>query len=305
MIHIHKRGNGLVLNRKKIKKAILPVAGMGTRFLPATKAMPKEMLPIIDTPLIQYAVEEAFAAGIEDVILITGRGKSAIENHFDRAFEVESVLSKQNKQDMLDRITEITPKNGKIISLRQGEPLGLGHAIGCAQSVIGDEPFAVLLADDIFSGEVPVLNQMIDVYQETGGNVVSVMDVPSEHTSRYGIITPGKTDGSLVEIKGLVEKPDPKDAPSTLAISGRYILQPEIFKYLAEGKTGAGGEIQLTDAMEQMMCESVFNGLVYDGQRYDCGNIVGWLEANLATALKRDDLRDEVKLLLHKFKGGM
>ncbi|MCK5042241.1 MAG: UTP--glucose-1-phosphate uridylyltransferase GalU [Sphingomonadales bacterium] len=285
----------------KIKKAILPVAGMGTRFLPATKAMPKEMLPIIDTPLIQYAVEEAFAAGIEDVILITGRGKSAIENHFDRAFEVESVLRKQNKQDMLDRITEITPKNGRIISLRQGEPLGLGHAIGCAQSIIGNEPFAVLLADDIFAGTTPVLNQMIDVYNEKGGNVVSVMDVPIEHTSRYGIITPGKSQDNLVEIKGLVEKPEPKQAPSTLAISGRYILQPEIFKYLAKGKKGAGGEIQLTDAMEQMMGESAFNGLVYDGQRYDCGNIVGWLEANIATALRRDDLREEVERLLIKF----
>lgn len=234
---------------KVIRKAIFPVGGMGTRFLPATKAIPKEMLPIVDKPLIQYAVEEAQAAGIENFIFVTGRGKHAIEDHFDYSFELDSMLEERGRSDMLETIRSWMPKPGQISYIRQMQPLGLGHAVWCARDLIGDEPFAVLLADDLVQSRTPCLKQMVDVQADVGGSVVGVMDVPREHTSRYGILDIEKDADDLVSIRGLVEKPRPEDAPSTLSIIGRYILQPEVFEYLDRQEKGAGGEIQLTDAM--------------------------------------------------------
>ena len=234
---------------KPVRKAIFPVGGLGTRFLPATKAMPKEMLPIVDKPLIQYAVEEARAAGIEDFIFVTGRGKHAIEDHFDVSFELDMMLREREKSDMLAAIRSWMPSPGQISYMRQMEPLGLGHAVWCARHLIGDEPFAVLLADDLVLSQTPCLKQMVDVHADLGGSVVAVVDVPHEHTDRYGILDVGSDDGKLASVKGLVEKPDPADAPSTLSIIGRYILQPEVFEFLDKQEKGAGGEIQLTDAM--------------------------------------------------------
>ena len=239
---------------KPIKKAVFPVAGLGTRFLPATKALPKEMLPIVDKPLIQYVVEEAVEAGIEEIIFITGRGKTALEDHFDHSYELESILKARGKFDLLAEHNVLFSTSGlRITYTRQGVPLGLGHAVGCAASIVGNEPFAVLLADDVFKGAKGCLKQMIEAYEQVGGNLIAAMEVPQEHTSRYGIITPGETQGILTEIKGLIEKPSPETAPSRLAVSGRYILQPEIFAHLSEGKKDSGGEIQLTDALAELM----------------------------------------------------
>ncbi len=289
---------------RPIKKAILPVAGLGTRFLPATKALPKEMLTVVDKPLVQYAVEEAFAAGIEDIILVTGRGKSAIENHFDRAYELESLLEKNGRTESLAQISATIPKNGRLSYTRQGKPLGLGHAIWSARSLIGDEPFAVLLADDIFSGSNPVMKQMVEAYDDVGGNIVSIMEVPQEHTSRYGIISPGSQKNRMIDVKSIIEKPDPSKAPSNWAVSGRYILQPDVFDILAEGKEGAGGEIQLTDAIAQLIGKQAFHGLINEGKRFDCGNKVGWLEANICMALEREDMNKELKEILNKYANG-
>jgi len=288
---------------KVIRKAIFPVGGMGTRFLPATKAIPKEMLPIVDKPLIQYAVEEAQAAGIENFIFVTGRGKHAIEDHFDYSFELDSMLEERGRSDMLETIRSWMPKPGQISYIRQMQPLGLGHAVWCARDLIGDEPFAVLLADDLVQSRTPCLKQMVDVQADVGGSVVGVMDVPREHTSRYGILDIEKDAGDLVSIRGLVEKPCPEDAPSTLSIIGRYILQPEVFEYLDRQEKGAGGEIQLTDAMAATLGKGPFHGLRFEGRRFDCGDKAGFLDASIAFALARDDLAAATREILKSYAG--
>ncbi len=286
---------------KLVRKAVFPVGGMGTRFLPATKAMPKEMLPVVDKPLIQYAVEEAEAAGIEEFIFVTGRGKSAIEDHFDYSFELQSILNERGKKREIAAISGPILKPGQVAYTRQQEPLGLGHAVWCARDLVGEQPFAVLLADDLVMADTPCLKQMVDAYAGTGGNLVAVMDVPREHTDRYGILDVGAETGALVEVRGLVEKPRPKDAPSTLSVIGRYILQPEVFGYLDRQEPGAGNEIQLTDAMARMIGQMPFHGLRFEGRRFDCGDKAGFLEANIAFALAREDLGEEVRLLLGKY----
>jgi UTP--glucose-1-phosphate uridylyltransferase len=278
-----------------VRKAVFPVGGLGTRFLPATKAMPKEMLPVVDKPLIQYAVEEAQSAGVEEFIFVTGRGKTVLEDHFDHAFELSHTLAQRNKRKELLAITEILEEPGQVVYTRQQQPLGLGHAVWCARRLIGNEPFAVLLADDLVLSRTACLKQMIDVHGEVGGNLVAVMDVAPEHTDRYGIIDVGRDDGRLVAAKGLVEKPAPAEAPSTLAVIGRYILSPEIFEHLSRRKKGAGGEIQLTDAIAAMMGTVPLHGVRFEGRRFDCGSKAGFLEANIAFAAEREDLRDEVR----------
>jgi UTP--glucose-1-phosphate uridylyltransferase len=273
---------------------------MGTRFLPATKAMPKEMLPVVDKPLIQYAVEEAQAAGIDEFIFVTGRGKTAIENHFDRSTELEALLAEKEKDDALHELLGSMPKAGQVCYTRQMDPLGLGHAVWCARNLVGNEPFAVLLADDLIQAGTACLKQMIDAYNDVGGNMVALMDVPHEHTSRYGIVAPGHVEGRLTEVTGLVEKPKPADAPSDQAVVGRYILQPEVFQHLAGQQKGAGGEIQLTDALARMIGGAPFHGYRFEGTRFDCGDKVGFLEANLAFALEREDLREGVTSFIKK-----
>ena len=279
---------------KPVRKAVFPVGGVGTRFLPATKAVAKEMLPVIDKPLIQYTVEEAQAAGIEQFILVTGPGKSSIEEHFGHAVETGSSPAGQAKARALAAGSDWLPEPGRVRYVLQPEPLGLGHAVWCARDLVGDEPFAVVLTDDLVLSSVPCLKQLLDVYQEKGGNVVAVEDVPKDQTDRYGILDIAADDGRLAEIKGLVEKPKPEEAPSTLSIIGRYILQPRVFDYLGRHQPGAGGEIQLTDAMAEMIGEFPFHGLRFDGRRFDCGSKIGFLEASVAFALERDDLRDDV-----------
>lgn len=284
----------------KVRKAVFPVGGLGTRFLPATKALPKEMLPVVDKPLIQYAVEEAQAAGIEEFIFVTGRGKSAIEDHFDYSFELQATLSSREKTAELKSISDWLPSAGQVAYTRQQEPLGLGHAVWCARHLVGDEPFAIFLADDLILSQTPALKQMVDVHAETGGNVVAVMDVPREHTQRYGILDVGSDDGRLAEVKGLVEKPHPDAAPSTLSVIGRYILLPEVFDYLDAKERGAGGEIQLTDAMAKLIGHSAFHGLRFEGRRFDCGDKLGFLQATVAFGLERDDLRDGLTAFLQE-----
>lgn len=288
---------------KRIRKAVFPVGGLGTRFLPATKAMPKEMLPVVDKPLIQYAVEEAAAAGIEDFIFVTGRAKQAIEDHFDVSFELEYTLKQRGADDRLADVRTVRPANSHVSYTRQGEALGLGHAVLCARELVGDEPFAVLLADDLFLSDKPCMQQLVEAYDRTGGNVVAVTEVPREQTNRYGILDIGEEDGDMVAVRGLVEKPAPEDAPSNLSIIGRYILQPEIFEFLAEGKAGAGGEIQLTDAMARMIGGKPFHGLRVQGRRFDCGNKLGFFEANLAFALQRDDMAEDIRRILNDYAG--
>lgn len=281
-----------------VRKAVFPVGGLGTRFLPATKSMPKEMLPVVDKPLVQHAVEEARAAGIEEFIFVTGRGKTAIEDHFDCSFELHDLLEARGKNDAIKAISEWLPSAGSVAYTRQQEPLGLGHAVWCARNLVGDEPFAVVLADDLVMADPPCLSQMVDTYRETGGNLVAVMEVPAEHVSRYGILDVASDMGSLVEAKGLVEKPLVESAPSNLAIIGRYILSPQIFGRLENAKKGAGGEIQLTDALAAMLGSTPFYGLRYDGVRYDCGDKVGFLHANVVFALSRPDMSDEVREII-------
>lgn len=288
---------------KKIRKAVFPVGGLGTRFLPATKAMPKEMLPVVDKPLIQYAVEEARAAGIEDMIFVTGRAKQAIEDHFDVSVELENTLAQRGATARLQEIREATFSPGRIAYTRQGEPLGLGHAVWCARELVGDEPFAVLLADDLILADKPCLRQLAEAHAETGGNVVAVMDVPADQTGRYGILDVEADDGRLASVRGLVEKPAPEAAPSTLSIIGRYILLPEIFDYLDGAESGTGGEIQLTDSMARMIGEAPFHGLRFEGRRFDCGDKLGFFEANVAFALERDDLADGVLDVLRRYAG--
>ena len=285
---------------KPVRKAVFPVAGQGTRFLPATKAMPKEMLTIVDRPLIQYAVDEAREAGIEEFIFVTGRAKSAIEDHFDHSAELERSLEESGKQDALAAISEWVPEPGQISYTRQQKPLGLGHAVWCARYHIHDEPFAVLLADDLILAKPGCLKQMLEIYNDVGGNVVAAEDVPREHTARYGILDVVEDDGRLARAKGLVEKPDPDAAPSTLSIIGRYILQPEVFVELDRPEKGAGGEIQLTDAMARTIGDVPFHGFRFDGKRYDCGNKLGFIEANIAFALDRDEMKDEMADILSR-----
>lgn len=288
-----------------IKKAIFPVGGLGTRFLPATKAMPKEMLPVASKPLIQHAFEEAVEAGIEQFIFITGRNKNAISNHFDHSYELQRILSDKQKKDALAMSKDWLPSAGNVAFVRQQEPLGLGHAVWCARNFIGkDEPFAVLLADDLFfnHGDDNVMKQMVDCYQEKGGNMIAISEIDEEYTHRYGIIAPEAEDGKTVKIRHMVEKPAPADAPSRLAISGRYILQPEIFDFLENQKKGSGDEVQLTDAMDRMLTKGAdYHGVKFEGQRFDCGSRIGFLEANIALSLAHDELRDGVKDIITKY----
>ena len=278
---------------KPIRKAVFPVAGLGTRFLPATKAMPKEMLTVVDKPLIQYAVEEALEAGCEQIIFVTGRGKGALEDHFDVSYELETTMRARGKSMAL--IDGIRQKPGSPVYVRQQEPLGLGHAVWCAREIVGDEPFAVLLPDELMVGSPNFLKQMVDAYAEVGGNVIGALEVPEAETSKYGIITPGAIDGRLTEVKGLVEKPKAGTAPSNLMIPGRYILQPEVMRILDNPVTGAGGEIQLTDAMAQLIGKQPFHGYTFDGERHDCGDKAGFLIANMTLAARRVDIGPAVK----------
>jgi UTP--glucose-1-phosphate uridylyltransferase len=266
---------------KKVKKAVFPVAGLGTRFLPATKASPKEMLPIVDKPLIQYAVEEAVAAGITDMIFVTGRSKRAIEDHFDKSYELENELLLKNKTEMLEFVQNLLPKNINCIYIRQPEALGLGHAVLCAKPVIGDEPFAILLADDLLDGEPPVLKQMTDTYDYYRCSVIGVQDVPRADTKSYGIVKASPVAERLERIEAIVEKPKPEDAPSTLAVVGRYILTPRIFHHLENVRPGSGGEIQLTDGIAALLAEEQVLAYRYAGKRYDCGSKLGYLEATV------------------------
>jgi UTP--glucose-1-phosphate uridylyltransferase len=277
---------------KPVRKAVFPVAGLGTRFLPATKAVPKELLPVVDKPLIQYAVEEALAAGIEHFVFVNGRGKDAIENYFDRSLELETTLTRGGKKAELDQLAADLLPPGCVSFVRQQEPAGLGHAVWCARDVVGNEPFAVILPDDLVMSKTSCLKQLVDVHNEKGGNVVAVENVPREHVNRYGILDVASDDGKLAAVKGLVEKPAIDKAPSTLSIIGRYVLQPEIFEILDRKERGAGGEIQLTDAMAKLIGRQPFHGLRFEGTRYDCGNKLGFLQANVAFAMLRDDLKD-------------
>ena len=277
---------------KRVRKAVFPVAGLGTRFLPATKAMPKEMLTVVDKPLIQYAVEEALDAGIEQIIFVTGRGKAALEDHFDISYELETTMRERGKS--LDAISGIRQRPGSPVYVRQQEPLGLGHAVWCAREIVGDEPFAVLLPDELMVGTPNFLAQMVAAYGQVGGNVVGALEVPDDETDKYGIISPGRVDGRLTEVTGLVEKPKGK-APSNLMIPGRYILQPEVMQVLDNPVRGAGGEIQLTDAMAQLIGRQPFHGYTFDGERYDCGDKAGYIQANFALALDRDDIGPAVR----------
>ncbi len=289
---------------RPIRKAVFPVAGLGTRFLPATKVMPKEMLVVVDKPLVQWAVEEAAAAGCTDFILITSRGKSLQVDHFDHHEELVRNLTERNKAAELQAVESILPPGGQVISTRQPRALGLGHAVWCARKIVGDEPFAVLLPDDMVLAEQPCLAQMAEAYERVGGNVVAVMDVPREQTRRYGILDVASDEGrpgGLAAIKGLVEKPEPAKAPSTLSIIGRYILQPEIFAALENVERGAGGEIQLTDAMAQLIGHGPFHGFRFRGTRFDCGDKAGYVTANLAYALQRPDLAPAVRAQIRAY----
>jgi UTP--glucose-1-phosphate uridylyltransferase len=289
--------------KRPVRKAVFPVGGLGTRFLPATKSIPKEMLPVVDKPLIQHAVEEARAAGIEEFIFVTGRLKSALEDHFDHSVELEATLSERGKTKELAALAAGMAEAGRISYTRQQKPLGLGHAVWCARNLVGDEPFAVLLPDDLILGEVGCLKQMVDVYDETQGNVVAVMDVPRAHTGRYGVLDVVADDGRLATVRGLVEKPKPEDAPSTLSIIGRYILQPEIFDHLGRIGRGAGGEIQLTDGLVKLIGgDRPFHGLRFAGRRFDCGDKLGWLEANLAFAMARPDMAVPLRKILAEYR---
>jgi UTP--glucose-1-phosphate uridylyltransferase len=285
-------------NGQKIRKVVFPVGGLGTRFLPATKSMPKEMLPVVDKPLIHYAFEEARAAGIDQFIFVTGRNKHAIADHFDHVYELQSVLSTKNKQKELELTSDWLPPAGNVITVRQQEPMGLGHAVWCARHLIGDEPFAVILADDMVLSKTPCLKQMAEAHAKSGGNMLGVMDVPREQTKSYGIVDYDKnartSDERLVKAKGLVEKPEPEKAPSTLSIIGRYILQPEVFGILENQKPGAGKEIQLTDAINAMIGKKDVYGYRFEGTRYDCGSLTGFVAANVAYALDRAETRDKV-----------
>ncbi len=279
---------------RRVRKAVFPVAGLGTRFLPATKLVAKEMLPVVDKPLIQYAVEEAFAAGIEYCMFVTGRGKAVLVDHFDHAPELEALLRERDKQEPLAELMGGMPKAGTILATRQQAPLGLGHAVRCARAFTDDEPFAVILPDDLIMSDRPCLAQLIEVWEARGGNVVAVEEVAPARTASYGILDVAADDGRVARARGLVEKPKPEVAPSTLAIIGRYVLDPQVMQALETTVPGTGGEIQLTDAINATLDSQPFHGLRFDGTRFDCGDKVGFIEANLAFALARPDLRDRL-----------
>ena len=283
---------------KPIRKAVFPVAGMGTRFLPATKVMPKELFPIVDRPLLQYAVDEALEAGIEQMIFVNGRGKGMIEDHFDMAYELERTMADRSKDRSVLEGTRLKP--GDSVFVRQQEPLGLGHAIWCARDIIGDEPFAILLPDEFMVGSPGCMKQMVSAYEKLGGNIVCALEIPIEDTPSYGVIDPGKRDGPITEVKGLVEKPAAGTAPSNLILPGRYILQPEVMRILENQQAGAGGEIQLTDAMAQMIGKQPFHGMTFDGKRYDCGSKQGYVEANLALALADPEIGAAMRVAAEK-----
>jgi UTP--glucose-1-phosphate uridylyltransferase len=285
---------------RPVRKAVFPVAGLGTRFLPATKAIPKEMLPLVDRPLIQHAVDEARAAGIEQFVFVTSRGKSPLEDHFDLNAELNAVLKARGKTELLKLVEETQIQPGSLAYVRQAEPLGLGHAVWCAREFVGDEPFAVLLPDELVLHDRPCLAQMMDAYRTVGGNLLSVFEVPREQTNRYGILDVAADDGRLVAVKGLVEKPAPEKAPSNLSIQGRYILQPEVFGHLSAFEKGAGGEIQLTDAMAKLIGRQPFHGFRFEGARHDCGDKLGFVLANVAYALRRGDMAATVRAELRK-----
>jgi len=284
--------------RRPIRKAVFPVAGLGTRFLPATKAIPKELLPVVDRPLIQYAVDEAREAGIEQMIFVTGRGKTAIVEHFDMAYELEATMNERGKNLSVLDPTRFTP--GEIITVRQQVPMGLGHAIWCARAIVGDEPFAIFLPDELMIGEPGCMKQMVEAYEQVGGNLISVLEVPREEVSSYGVIDPGRSEGALTEVRGLVEKPPVEQAPSNKIISGRYILQPEVMRTLEGQEKGAGGEIQLTDAMARMIGQQPFHAVTFAGRRFDCGSKLGFVEATLALALEREDMGTEVRAMAER-----
>jgi UTP--glucose-1-phosphate uridylyltransferase len=285
-------------SRQPIRKAVFPVAGLGTRFLPATKAIPKELLPIVDRPLIQYAVDEAREAGIEQMIFVTGRGKTALVEHFDIAYELEATMGERGKDLSILDPTRLPP--GNLITVRQQVPLGLGHAIWCARAIVGDEPFAILLPDELMVGTPGCMAQMVAAYEEVGGNLISVLEVPREEVSSYGVIDPGTSNGALTEVRGLVEKPAAAVAPSNKIISGRYILQPEVMRTLDSQEQGAGGEIQLTDAMAHMIGAQPFHAVTFAGRRFDCGSKTGFVEATLALALEREDMGAEVRRIAER-----
>lgn len=278
---------------KNVRIAVFPVAGLGTRFLPATKAMPKEMLPVVDRPLIQYAVDEAKEAGIEHFVFVTGRNKGVIEDHFDRQFELEANLKTKGKLEALQSLQEDLPKPGQSSFTRQQEPLGLGHAVWCARDIVGNQPFALLLPDMLFKSEPGVLSQMMDAYERTGNNIIAVEETDPEGISAYGVVGRGEGPDNGFEITEMVEKPKREDAPSNLIISGRYILKPEIFDLIEQQSTGAGGEIQITDAMQTLMKSQGFTGVKYNGRVFDCGSKVGFLTANIVFALDRDDISQD------------
>ena len=287
---------------KRITKAVFPVAGLGSRFLPATKASPKEMMPVVDKPLIQYAVEEAVAAGITDMVFITGRNKRAIEDHFDTAYELEAELAARGKQELLNMVLEVVPKHVNCIYIRQPEALGLGHAVLCAKPVVQDEPFAVILADDLIDGEPPIVKQMVDVFRRHQCSILGVQNVPREQTGSYGIVSSANLEPGVERVNAIVEKPRPEAAPSTLAVVGRYILTPRIFHHLAQVQSGAGGEIQLTDGIAALMQEEQLLAYRFNGIRYDCGAKLGYLQAQVAFGLRHPELRDEFAAYLDSLK---
>jgi UTP--glucose-1-phosphate uridylyltransferase len=286
---------------RKVTKAVFPVAGLGTRFLPATKASPKEMLNVVDKPLIQYAVEEAISAGITEMIFVTGRAKRAIEDHFDKAYELENELEAKGKHELLEVVRNVLPKNVSCAYIRQPEALGLGHAVNCARPLIGDEPFAVILADDLIEAQTPVMRQMTELYEETLSSVIGVEEVPRADTGSYGIVVAERNGGGHLKLTGIVEKPKPDEAPSTLAVVGRYILSPRIFRHLAKANPGKGGEIQLTDAIAALLEEERVLALPFVGRRFDCGNKLGYLQATLAFASRHPEVGTEFTAILRRF----
>jgi UTP--glucose-1-phosphate uridylyltransferase len=280
----------------RVRKAVFPVAGLGTRLLPATKSIPKEMITVVDRPLIQYAIDEAREAGIEQMIFVTGRGKAALDDYFDMGFELETTMRERGKS--LDILKPSRASFGEIVSVRQQQPLGLGHAVWCARDIVGDEPFAVLLPDELMYGKPNCLAQMVEAYEKVGGNIVAALEVPNSETHKYGVIDPGATDGRLTEIRGMVEKPAQGTAPSNLMLPGRYILQPEVMRALDAQEPGAGGEIQLTDAIAKLIGQQPMHGFRFEGERYDCGSAAGFVIANLAMALERKDVAPDVQAFI-------
>jgi UTP--glucose-1-phosphate uridylyltransferase len=289
---------------KKVRKVVFPVGGLGTRFLPATKSMPKEMLPVVDKPLIHYAFEEAKQAGIEEFIFITGRAKNAIANHFDHNYELQRILADKGKIKELEQTKEWMTEPGSMVFIRQQEPKGLGHAIWCARHAIGDEPFAVILADDLIMSDAPCIGQLIELSQRYNheANIVAATRVENSQTNKYGILDPISIEGNCVRVNGLVEKPAPEKAPSDIAVIGRYVLQPSIFEYLSAQETGAGGEIQITDTICKSLATNPVLGCLYEGERFDCGDKAGFIKANIAYSLKNDEISEAVKDYIHELQ---